>query len=438
MPSTPNSKPRGRRTLVILATLALLLVIGVAASLLLGVNRLFYFGPDAPRREFAREFYELGLARAGLIPPAPGSWGQWESLRPEIIGSFAVVPPGPSRDSEGRVQLPALDDATTPALRAELDRRAVWPRLDALAGQPIAHPEYPPGEFTTALTSDTPVVVRALARLLGTDLADALAANDVAAADQAFTRLATLAAIMRARPQLIDELVAVAVESVGRKAAREALINRRVSPEIARLILRRASDAPASHPAFALRGERLYALALIYANGSAGPLRGVSRGAQTDVVNTFYDAAIRLIEAPRDQRAALQPALDAAAAEAERSPLSSVVVVSMSSFTRALDQAASERAALTTMAALEVYRAQSGTLPESLEALVPSILQVLPLDPFSGEPLRFTRTEQAPGYVLYSVGLDGVDDGGTAAPQRFDAFHPRGKGTDFRWTDLDP
>jgi hypothetical protein len=32
------------------------------------------------------------------------------------------------------------------------------------------------------------------------------------------------------------------------------------------------------------------------------------------------------------------------------------------------------------------------------------------VDPFDGKPLRYKRTE--PGYMVYTIGPDGVDDGG--------------------------
>jgi len=35
---------------------------------------------------------------------------------------------------------------------------------------------------------------------------------------------------------------------------------------------------------------------------------------------------------------------------------------------------------------------------------------LLPVDPFTGQPLRFRKLET--GYVVYSVGENGVDDGG--------------------------
>jgi len=66
--------------------------------------------------------------------------------------------------------------------------------------------------------------------------------------------------------------------------------------------------------------------------------------------------------------------------------------------------------------ALEVFRGQAGRYPESLGELVPGILQELPPDSVSNASWVYRRTvpsdADARGYLLYSVGSDGIDDGG--------------------------
>jgi len=59
---------------------------------------------------------------------------------------------------------------------------------------------------------------------------------------------------------------------------------------------------------------------------------------------------------------------------------------------------------------VERFRLAHGRVPESLDALVPALVPSAPVDPLSGQPLRVKS--RAPGYVVYSVGLDGQDDGG--------------------------
>ena len=70
---------------------------------------------------------------------------------------------------------------------------------------------------------------------------------------------------------------------------------------------------------------------------------------------------------------------------------------------------AENEAALTAIA-IEQYRRQHGRWPDRLEQLVPECLPQLPVDPFDGRTLRYVV--QADRYLLYSVGQDGVDNGG--------------------------
>ena len=61
--------------------------------------------------------------------------------------------------------------------------------------------------------------------------------------------------------------------------------------------------------------------------------------------------------------------------------------------------------------AVERYRlTHADGVPETLGALVPGFLHAAPIDPFDGGPFRFKKLSR--GYVVYSVGPDGKDDGG--------------------------
>ncbi len=71
--------------------------------------------------------------------------------------------------------------------------------------------------------------------------------------------------------------------------------------------------------------------------------------------------------------------------------------------------------------AVELYRRRHGKLPERLEDLVPDFLPQVPTDPFDGQPLKYVVREEE--YLIYSVGPDRVDNGGTADPERAD-FEP--------------
>jgi hypothetical protein len=68
---------------------------------------------------------------------------------------------------------------------------------------------------------------------------------------------------------------------------------------------------------------------------------------------------------------------------------------------------------LTAELAARCYQSEQGRAPTGLAQLVPKYLQRVPLDPFSGRPMLYRQ--QSTYWLLYSVGEDGVDDGGTRA-----------------------
>jgi hypothetical protein len=62
--------------------------------------------------------------------------------------------------------------------------------------------------------------------------------------------------------------------------------------------------------------------------------------------------------------------------------------------------------------ALERYLLATGRYPETLDALSPRFLERIPHDLILGKPLKY-HAENG-NYTLYSVGWNGVDDGGVA------------------------
>jgi hypothetical protein len=72
--------------------------------------------------------------------------------------------------------------------------------------------------------------------------------------------------------------------------------------------------------------------------------------------------------------------------------------------------------------ALEAYHRDNGNYPEALDDLLEHYIDELPLDPFSGEAFRYIVESE--GYLLYSVGPNGIDEDG------------RGRGDDPRGDDI--
>jgi hypothetical protein len=62
--------------------------------------------------------------------------------------------------------------------------------------------------------------------------------------------------------------------------------------------------------------------------------------------------------------------------------------------------------------ALERFRLAHANYPETLDALAPQFIEKIPNDVINGQPLHYRRTDND-SFVLYSVGWDEKDDGGT-------------------------
>lgn len=74
-------------------------------------------------------------------------------------------------------------------------------------------------------------------------------------------------------------------------------------------------------------------------------------------------------------------------------------------------EAEAHRRLIVTAIALERYRLRHGAYPGTLAALVPEMLAQWPTDFMDGQPLRYRLTSDG-HFILYSIGLDCMDDGG--------------------------
>ena len=72
-----------------------------------------------------------------------------------------------------------------------------------------------------------------------------------------------------------------------------------------------------------------------------------------------------------------------------------------------------------TASAIERHRLAHQRLPETLEQLGDGFLKEVPFDYFAKKPMTYRRLGDA-GYVLYSIGSNGTDDGGKPGKRHFD------------------
>jgi hypothetical protein len=90
--------------------------------------------------------------------------------------------------------------------------------------------------------------------------------------------------------------------------------------------------------------------------------------------------------------------------------LASSVVPAFNKVAEKLFEGAALRDATRLALALRIARLEKGSYPETLEALVPSTIDALPQDPFSGAAFHYRR--EGAGFVVWSVGPNGKDEEG--------------------------
>ncbi|MEM9882316.1 MAG: hypothetical protein AAF800_05320 [Planctomycetota bacterium] len=90
--------------------------------------------------------------------------------------------------------------------------------------------------------------------------------------------------------------------------------------------------------------------------------------------------------------------------------LTDILLPALSAATRTETKVNQITAITPALVAMAGYRAERGEYPGTLDALVPAWLDAVPIDVYTGEPVRYKIEEGRP--VVYSVGPDGEDDGG--------------------------
>lgn len=150
----------------------------------------------------------------------------------------------------------------------------------------------------------------------------------------------------------------------------------------------------------------------------------------------LWAAFVRDVDAPSSER--WRSAADAELLTAGRGPtekLPAIVIPALLRAERGHLQLELQTEGVRTLVAIERHRRDHGGLPDRLADLVPEYLHAVPLDPLNNDqPLVYRLDGSELGYVLYTVGFDGVDDGGMPAERVYDAFAPDAKGVDFFFT----
>src|SRR5690606_20862090 len=134
-------------------------------------------------------------------------------------------------------------------------------------------------------------------------------------------------------------------------------------------------------------------------------------------VEELYAGAEALARVPRFQRTAAIFDMDAYCAR----QTGGYAFVAVLADIYPKSQLASDRVQLDlmgvrTVVAIELFRAETGRLPEGLDEVASLLDGDAPIDTFTtGRPFIYNRADQPDGrdYLLYTVGADGIDNGGT-------------------------
>jgi hypothetical protein len=261
---------------------------------------------------------------------------------------------------------------------------------------------------------------------------------------------------LRSSPFLISHLVRMAIVAITVQPIWEGLAGRKWSEEqLAALETELGKLDFLADYEFALRGERAFAIATI--DNERRTREIISRQENGNLMTNgltlmpsayFYQS--ELAHAQMSQQwilplvdtnsriaspAALQRAENSVQAERKRySPYKVQALMLFPAIGRAVEKFAVIQSSIDlarVACALERYRLAHGEYPDKLDALAPQFIVNLPHDIIGGQPLHYRRTDDGK-FVLYSVGWNETDDGGTVVFLKSGSSVDRDKG-DWVW-----
>jgi len=330
----------------------------------------------------------------------------------------------------------------------EMEASGMVERLDSALGRPVyTRPDG--GERLFNLLMPELGRARSVARMLGARAAQAALRGDGAAYADEIGRLYGLADAVGRTPTVISALVGTAIRGVALERIRLDLIAGRLDARACDSVLR-VMDAWASERldwAVVLESERLMGYSLLQAShtdsgggdgrvllhltdgfgmtggppspppnwGNAVGVFMATKRQSRAKLDSIYDGWLEIIDLPYGERRAAAAAIEGVVERlGPRYMVVGMITPALSRWLDGRDSAEVREGAVRLMLAVEVYRDLHGGPPGTLRSLVPEILDALPRDPFAADGAFGYRIapDRPMGYVLYSVGFDGVDDGG--------------------------
>lgn len=403
----------------------------------------------------------------GGIPPLPGDFmlligGYEEELR-KIEGASDVVAGGERAALDARLELArsAVPAVGTPGL---------WAALERLSGADRA------GRREFEVGADEPMMLlllpdlgeaRGLSRFLAARMRMAGGTGDSRTVLDGLEHVLAISWAMGHQGTLIERLVAMAIARMGLEEICRYADTGSMNADEARealALIDRLMDWPGME--MCLEFERLLALDLVQeTHSSGGPLGGrlltarmsgigfgqdftvgtppspimnlaglaaPTKAETTLAIDRFYDGVIgNAAMRPRDRR---EGGFSAEAFIAAL-PRSQVILAMIApSVDRTLDSWDGHRTVVDgtrLRLAVEIFHVLHERYPATLDELVPGVLPALPRD-FLAPDERFVYRVEGESFILYSVGLDGQDDGGvTGVAERNAALSSKAGGLDY-------
>jgi hypothetical protein len=301
----------------------------------------------------------------------------------------------------------------------------------------------------------------------------AIADGAVADAVEAFDQVLVMAGTCSDQATFIEQLVGWSIASLALERLRNAVLEHPMDAKTLRRFLDRLdARTPLGDAALGLEGERLAFLDVVqrtHSDNGHGSGRVIPKAAGqfvdttgygppgrptgdspriinllgfilptrrdlTEKADAYYDDMIRRSRLSYIRRHDEPTEPDASVEQlGPRYFLLNMLIPAVSRFLDRADIAQCMVDGSSLLLAVEGYRAEHGECPPALAALVPEWIESVPDDPFSESPYVYRLVPgDAGGYLLYSVGADGRDDGGAGDPQEPQtALTEHGIGQDF-------
>jgi hypothetical protein len=360
----------------------------------------------------------------------PQKWPFWEMSRADSTLGLSQDELDKLRDSFENLEPPhQLDESQINALRKELAKaKASLTELRKIIDKPRGR--YPltfsKDSYSTRL-ADTQNT-RRCANLLGHDILLKAQDRDMAGAFQSCRCIINAQRAIGDEPTVISMLVRIAIRTLAGKNLERILAQGQLA-EADLAGMQRLLEEEEREPLLliAARGERALAdgfleavqkreiplnsmnqknfdkMEALYYALSPGTIRR-ARVALLRFNNEFVELAKLPINEQNAKLQSMRTSID------DLPKVARLIALRREKLTEAFHRDIAYTRCAIALVATERFRLANGRWPERVEELVPAFLANTLTDPFNGKPLRMLRAKE--GLVIYSIGEDGVDNGG--------------------------